>query len=1478
NNAIVVFGYECGDHWIEAFSMGARAVIFLGNKSAVSSISKRIGLPANLVRLYAGEKAQEKIDFRRDYRNAVVYSDLAYESGKGENIIALIPGTNPGFVEEREQPELMILSAHYDSWGQVPFTCPGARSAGNVAAVIQAAESFAENPPKRDVAVIFCDNQASFHQGMRSVYDAIIRKPEILQKIAADHDEEFEYLVQLRDMLENEREMYDDNGKLRIEVKDMFFRNAEFVYADLNQIIMKMRIQAKKLGLSSPDTAWGYYDKVESRRQWSTALEELNELTVKNIDPHIRDQLFARSLRFISRRIKELDLLRKTDRQAESINNLFGKYWIVLHTSFNFSDRGPLWGAVIGDKSEFRFYVKRLTRSHWDNPGWYRPVMASLRNAVSATPGLRHFNKQSLGDPISTGDFIPGEYVCSSIIAGINGIFNCSFMTHHDGRLREGHPGDNLENLHWKNMELQSHEATELLHTLAGSEHISLPRAFKNLSVTLDPKNQLAFWNRGRPSGFFAGLMVSGSLTETRPAAGAVLALCADDQWELHGPYEFIPGFNRFSITRANANGNFQVTGFHSDIFNVRKRGQIRIVPAMFDSTGMVDAIINDKYWRKKLHRITLFPARGYCAPRPLDGLGLKSLSIRNNTKILNASANTLFREDRYFYLCTGMMTSFYCHRFNAGDRVKLFQKYGAVCLGATTETPYGKGVPLDTFTTPPPIDRLTAEDLWNLNEARLGLLRSKGVINVDLEVLHKRARQILDEADNAPTARNERTSMAQSAAISRQVYAPVKEMMNDLIQAIVILLLFAIPFAFALERLIICATSVYMRIAGFAGAFLITFLLLYFMHPGFSIAATPTIVFLAFVIIVLSSLVIVIMIRKFKTELMAFQLQSTAAHTAEISRMGTVFAAMSMGMSTMRRRPTRTVLTCITVVILTFTILCFASFGRRIGVSSVYEGPVTGEVAGGFFLRKLDYSKLPRNFIDLVRGRQGEEGFIAGHWWKVKDNEHPRPIGITRRDNGEAIFVDALMGIAPEELRRWPHFAGLIPGDSLEKKIDGLSHGGIYLSPLISSEIGLAAGDSVLLNGHNVVFAGNINTAGLQRTKHLDGRSILPVDFADEKYDTLKSDEGTAGADADLVQRDFVRLGASQTAIVSDSLVRCLGGNIHTVVVYPDDDVDIEEEGARLAELTYLPVWVKSSEGIKRLIFMSRAGIHGAAALLIPVLLGGFIIFGTLLGSITDREKEIYTFSALGLSPGHVGFLFLAEAAIYAIVGGMGGQLLAQAVALGASFLADMDLIHQPSINFSSSNSIFAIVVVMLTVLASAVYPAWQASKSANPGVKRGWKMPAPEGRALQMKFPFTVSRYDLTGVVSFLAEHFREHEDAGIGVFAASDVAITRKKDTGDLVLTAHCALAPFDLGISQDFSLEATPSEIEGIDEISIRAVHRSGAIADWVRSNKVFLRELRRQFLLWRTLSATRIEQYRMQTLTLLGEQEEELQES
>ena len=134
------------------------------------------------------------------------------------------------------------------------------------------------------------------------------------------------------------------------------------------------------------------------------------------------------------------------------------------------------------------------------------------------------------------------------------------------------------------------------------------------------------------------------------------------------------------------------------------------------------------------------------------------------------------------------------------------------------------------------------------------------------------------------PTQASDQLPMALGAALllSNRVYLPARSITNDLIQAVGILLLLAVPFAFILERLIIASPNVYKQIGGFAGFFLLTFATLYQSHPAFHFTTVPAAVLLAFLIIMLSGLVIFLMWRRFEYEVRLLHGVATASHPAQ--------------------------------------------------------------------------------------------------------------------------------------------------------------------------------------------------------------------------------------------------------------------------------------------------------------------------------------------------------------------------------------------------------------------------------------------------------------------------------------------------------------------------------------------------------------------------------------------------------------------
>ena len=63
----------------------------------------------------------------------------------------------------------------------------------------------------------------------------------------------------------------------------------------------------------------------------------------------------------------------------------------------------------------------------------------------------------------------------------------------------------------------------------------------------------------------------------------------------------------------------------------------------------------------------------------------------------------------------------------------------------------------------------------------------------------------------------------------------------------------------------------------------------------------------------------------------------------------------------------------------------------------------------------------------------------------------------------------------------------------------------------------------------------------------------------------------------------------------------------------------------------------------------------------------------------------------------------------------------------------------------------------------------------------------------------------------------------------------------------------LSPYDLGVSQDVDMQAVPTGDFGVYQIRLRIRRLSGQATTWTRINRGFLNEIRKQFLLWRTIS-------------------------
>jgi len=1235
---------------------------------------------------------------------------------------------------------------------------------------------------------------------------------------------------------------------------------------------------------------------------WNSVIRDLFE---ENLSTETRGR-FARLVtegrEVLDRRLKELDELTAQMNTAMVLRNTIGPEHnaIVLHVSVNLGDARKKWTFIHGDNS---------APLNEDRSGNYSGIFRAMRNIRKDNPEiLADFDANAVSESYDNRMFAPGLYADSSAVAGIFAFFNVSVMTSMDRRPRDGQPSDTLEALDVENVRNQLVQVAPALKLLADSRGLDIPP-----SIRAEARIMEGGWSSNKATGPSVKQAGAGSAMPNRAVRDAIVALVRyhpKGVWNGGIIEETPPGFVFPLIVKTDTNGIIEVPAYSQHKYNYQ---QPRAFAALFDRTPVgTDEIPKEYTTRGLITSVTaskkLKVSRGQfnkwavdlfkASSKTVVGYGYNRGAIQ--TTAMRARSTAKFRTDRSLICEIENILTIYAPVTAKG--MKLFCKTGPVLLNnAPTKDRYqGEGVSLDDPFEHPVMMRRAAHDLMVLNTQRLTTLRGSRIVQPSLAALNGEATDLYNDAEAQLVSGEGETGQLSasldeqlagyesSSAISRRGYNPLKGVMNDLVTAVVLLLLLAMPFAYALERLLIGTPHIYRQIGWFAFFFLITFAVLFMVNPAFQIAATPVIIFLAFTIILLSALVIFIMVRKLQAEIKKMQGLSTTVHSADVSRLSTMSAAVNMGISTMRRRPVRTFLTAVTVLLLTFTILTFASFGSSWGIRETYEGPITG-MPPRILIRQQLWSPIGDGVYETLRGHMSQDATVVPRYWVSPTAQHAKDILKNERmpmdflvaspGLGKISPIAAAIGLDVRDLEMQAHLKELFTEsasepDKIEAIMDTLSgEDWIVITDAQRKELALRERDvgkaRLILAGLPLTYAGTVSDM-MASFALLDGSSMLPVDYqasGGSSVDTFAEESSTESLSEqpDIESAQFVTYNMDQVVIVSAKTARVMNGKIRSITIYPKNEEDVAAMGRRAAKISELPAYAGGSDGVSRMIFTSLAEASGTKDLLIPVLLGGLIIFATMLGSVSDREREIYTFSSLGLAPAHVAGLFFAEASVYAVVGGMGGYLLGQIVARVLGYAAGLGWVSVPTMNYSSTNAIVTVLIVMGTVLISTIYPAMKASRSANPGIQRSWRIPSPEGNLYDLIFPFTVSAYDIVGVVSFLKEHFDNYSDTSLGVFTSMECSVFRQKANDMLGFRASVALAPFDLGVTQKFALLSQPSDIEGIDEVRILIYRLSGAQGDWQRSNRVFVNELRKQLLIWRSLTQDIMDKYRQNTL-------------
>jgi hypothetical protein len=171
--------------------------------------------------------------------------------------------------------------------------------------------------------------------------------------------------------------------------------------------------------------------------------------------------------------------------------------------------------------------------------------------------------------------------------------------------------------------------------------------------------------------------------------------------------------------------------------------------------------------------------------------------------------------------------------------------------------------------------------------------------------------------------------------------------------------------------------------------------------------------------------------------------------------------------------------------------------------------------------------------------------------------------------------------------------------------------------------------------------------------------------------------------------------------------------------------------------------------------------------------------------------------------------------------------------------------------------------LLVILVVLISVIYPSRVAAEIAIPDVNRSWAMPDPKQSHMSIPLPFLIKTDELQSLAGFLLSHFEGHRDVSHGIFSTGRIrfdwrppaAGTQEGDAAAFELNSRVWLAPFDFGIMQQVAIAFHPAPDEaGFFEIHVDLIREAGEVNAWGRINKAFVNDLRKQLLIWRSMDA------------------------
>lgn len=1446
--AILLMDFNSGRNWLTAASLGARAVIFVDHQTTVTNIffqEKEELSPIQFPCFWMkGDQAIELFGSYREAPNGLVRdevslrSEIVWKNVLGKNIYALVEGQDPELSRE-----LVIVEAFYDSRAHVSGRSPGADESVSIATMLRLADHFSRQRPLRSFLFVATSGHAQSLHGMRDLIWSMKERTKLmrdkrrdLKKQISRREDTLELLASLSFPLAEDAERdailaEAINNDLRFAIDNiskqlMNLRMGQSSSAVKEQInlLAERRFAMRRLGWSI-----SYHDLPPGEQQ---LLEELLPLVDQSLRADIEDsqnQLIALE--------SALDFRRLT-RNFSEISAI-----ISLHLSSH--------GIGVGGFNRGWLY---LLRPRINRTGMFSVISDVFEQSTVNSYGKAQYVDSLRPNRLRTWDsyfldrpFLGGE------VSSLAGYIGVTLATIGDGRTSWGTPYDTVERVDKVYIEDQLKLLTDMLDGVSEAEALHsgiFPRdGYSSVSGT-------------------SNLLLHGELFANYPTTNSVL-LSYQGIAKLYG--------------WVNRDGTFLYKGI-SDKKNVYDK--LIIEGYRFDEkSGEVIWAIDKKETTKDNYRVKI--VRNAMKTRLIMFSSrettifdlLEPRTLEHMTKLYLFDGKRDATPQRFWYSRIDTRESIISSIYLApGSYLKLTLSDNVltpklILSNSSMEKPLGIGYPVDDY---PQINNTmyhAAKDFWSLLTPRILNLESHGIFDDRINELKSRGLTALAESSRHLEELNYtafREAASESLALAARVYTQVEKTQKDVLFGVLFYIALFVPFAFCMERFLFGYANIYKRITAFTFILVVLIAVIYNVHPAFDMAYSPMVVILAFFIIGLSFMVSLIIFFRFEEEMILLQRHASHMSAAEISRWKAFVAAFFLGVSNLRRRRIRTILTSSTLIILTFTIMSFTTVKSNVQESRLFfkeDAPYKG-----LLLQRLNWYSLPSQATEILENSIQNLSDPAPRIW-LDASDPTRTIQVPLRNQNQTTILEGLVGFSPNEASV-TGLDRLLSGGRWFSEDD---HDAIIISDSTARELGVSPGSSIDFWGTPFEVIGTFPGEVLDTTMDLNGEPLTPVTFARDQSGELSDIELEAIESGDEIrgfQGRYTHIPASVTGFIPADTLLAMGGSLKNIAVRPDSVTDIEAVATRLIDRFGLVIFTGEQDGVWLYNLSDTIAYSGVPNIIIPLLISILIVLNTMISSVYERKNEIGIYTSVGLAPSHVGFLFVAEAMALAVISVVLGYLLAQ---VSAAFLSGTSFWEGITVNYSSTAGVAAMILVIAVVLISVIYPSRVAARIAIPDVNRSFELPDTDEDSLKVYLPFFMKHVEYESIGGFLYNYFVGHQDISHGRFSTGQVDLVYSCDNVAEIqqrisesqnheeyhcvhLQARVWLAPFDFGIMQLVDIQFYPArDNPAFLEVKMTIHRESGEESQWRRINKIFIHQLRKQLLIWRSMDQLTHEQ-------------------